>query len=533
MIKYASSARQRDSGFTLVELLMALILTSFLALAVSKMFGESISAMQYNQATSLAGAGTSTLNTTFSRDMRESNGFSIPGYAAAVTVTSAVGSGGTVTYIASNYFSVNQVVSITGLTTTSGVSLNLTSQRITSATSTQFTVSNAAVGTAASLQNGKAVLEFTVTAASGNGTTVTYTAANTLLTGQVVTITGLTTAALNLTAVEVTSATATSFSVTDPTVGTAAATQSGKAILQQPVVSSAVGDGTYITYTYSGGPDLVVGENITVSGMPAGYNYSNVAVLQSTSTTFQILGTTVGSVNGQAGLLSIGCTTWDPTDAGFNSVRPLLVVSQSKSASVYAATGDGATITFSYAGQDVYAVGQNITVSGLSVSGLNVTNATITSVNGPANTFSVTGAGIGTVSQTTDFFGTPVIVGYASFNQFVGYEVHANAGSGELWRIQCLAPGRTKTGANSQKLRAPMPLPTDSSWIASMQCTTYSASAVVVASPGAASCPVDNFLGDSSLYPGVTFTVPAGTGIVVGTSNTRYDSQTILGARSV
>ena len=73
----------------------------------------------------------------------------------------------------------------------------------------------------------------TVTAATGNGTTVTYTAANTFLPGHIVTITGLGTASgssLNLSSVTVASATTTQFTVTNATVGTSSGT--GLATLQ-------------------------------------------------------------------------------------------------------------------------------------------------------------------------------------------------------------------------------------------------------------------------------------------------------------
>jgi hypothetical protein len=54
-----------------------------------------------------------------------------------------------------------------------------------------------------------------VTAASGNGTTITYTSANSFIPGDLVTITGLTTAAGNLTAATIATASATQFTVTN------------------------------------------------------------------------------------------------------------------------------------------------------------------------------------------------------------------------------------------------------------------------------------------------------------------------------
>ena len=54
-----------------------------------------------------------------------------------------------------------------------------------------------------------------VTAASGNGTTITYTSANSFIPGDLVTITGLTTAAGNLTGATIATANATTFTVTN------------------------------------------------------------------------------------------------------------------------------------------------------------------------------------------------------------------------------------------------------------------------------------------------------------------------------
>lgn len=72
-------------------------------------------------------------------------------------------------------------------------------------------------------------LSATVTAASSNGTTVTYTANNSFSAGQVVSVTGLTTAAFNLQNVTVATASATQFTVTNSATGTAVTGASGNA----------------------------------------------------------------------------------------------------------------------------------------------------------------------------------------------------------------------------------------------------------------------------------------------------------------
>lgn len=66
-----------------------------------------------------------------------------PEFAKGATVTAASGNGTTVTYTASNDFVVGEIVSVHGLTASA---LNLNLQTITSASSTQFTVSNSATG---------------------------------------------------------------------------------------------------------------------------------------------------------------------------------------------------------------------------------------------------------------------------------------------------------------------------------------------------------------------------------------------------
>ena len=74
-------------------------------------------------------------------------------------------------------------------------------------------------------------LTATVTAASANGTTVTYTASNRFSTGQVVSVTGLTTSAFNLSNVTIASATTTQFTVANAATGTAVTSATGVAVV--------------------------------------------------------------------------------------------------------------------------------------------------------------------------------------------------------------------------------------------------------------------------------------------------------------
>ena len=74
-------------------------------------------------------------------------------------------------------------------------------------------------------------LTATVTAASANGTTVTYIANNAFSAGQVVTITGLSTQAFNLQNVTIATASPTQFTITNASTGTAVTNATGSAAI--------------------------------------------------------------------------------------------------------------------------------------------------------------------------------------------------------------------------------------------------------------------------------------------------------------
>lgn len=187
-------------------------------------------------------------------------GSSAISYKTAV-VTAASGNGTTITYTSVNSFKAGELVTITGLTTSGA---NLTNAVIATATSSNFTVTNAtsvsdtgqtavakviedvipgvgadyawaattkvagarldaALDNHANAEAGwagfpdyvAAAGNYMVTAASGNGTTVTYTSQNKLAAGDVVNITGLTASAYNLSGVTVATADALKFTVTN------------------------------------------------------------------------------------------------------------------------------------------------------------------------------------------------------------------------------------------------------------------------------------------------------------------------------
>lgn len=86
--------------------------------------------------------------------------------------------------------------------------------------------------------------KYAVTAASGDGTTVTYTSQNRFAGGETVTITGLATSAFNLASVTVATADATKFTVTNTATGTAITGQYG---IVTDVTNAAAEDGAYVS----------------------------------------------------------------------------------------------------------------------------------------------------------------------------------------------------------------------------------------------------------------------------------------------
>lgn len=88
--------------------------------------------------------------------------------------------------------------------------------------------------------------KYIVTAASSDGTTVTYTSQNRFAGGETVTITGLTTSAFNLASVTVATADATKFTVTNTATGTAITGNYG---VVTDVTNAAAADGAYVDGT--------------------------------------------------------------------------------------------------------------------------------------------------------------------------------------------------------------------------------------------------------------------------------------------
>ena len=253
-------------------------------------------------------------------------------YQTAV-VTAASATAGTVTYTATNTFIAGQTVTITGLSTSA---FNLTNVLIATASSSQFTVTNGATGSAVTgaTATAKVVLgsipgvgadyawaattqvasgrldpaldshniaegewasypsftaatgNYIITAASGDGTTVTYTAQNKLAAGDVVNITGLTTTAFNLSSATVATANATKFTVTSGVgSGVSITGQYGKV---EDTNAAASGDGAFISgVAYIVVPN-VLGEttaNALDELKDAGYETANITTASAATNT--------------------------------------------------------------------------------------------------------------------------------------------------------------------------------------------------------------------------------------------------------
>ena len=135
--KKAEANGSDSSGFTLLELLLSLLLTSVLGLGISNLLGSSIKSMNYVSSNSVSGANFATLNSLYAIDVNQSNGYVVPSTsgiltsastpAALFTITSATWDNSISpeqikysysTADARNLIQINQMVSISGFTGT-------------------------------------------------------------------------------------------------------------------------------------------------------------------------------------------------------------------------------------------------------------------------------------------------------------------------------------------------------------------------------------------------------------------------------
>jgi len=303
------------------------------------------------------------------------------GSTATVTAASnaTVNGVNVVTYVANNTFNPGNTVSISGITGTTAY--NLSNVSILNATPTQFTVQNAASGTAV----------------TGQSATAT---ASSLIVGQPVNVTGLATStgtSLNLSNLPVATANATGFTLTngsnitgtsvagagncglaqgyvtatvpsiigktaaeadrliaiaDLNTGVISYTTTGALAQDQSLtVTGASNSGGTVTYVTNTGYAPVAGQTISVYGLPtAAFNLQNVTVATGSSTGFTVTNAATGT-----------------TVTGFVGT----------SGTVTAASSDGTNHTYTAA--NTFVAGQTVTISGLAYPGYNGTFTVIAS----------------------------------------------------------------------------------------------------------------------------------------------------------
>ena len=280
------------------------------------------------------------------------------------TVTAASASSGTSTYTyspvdSSDYFKAGEIVTITGLST---AAFNLSAVTIASATATQFTVTNAATGTAVSGASATATVPdrlnsdatngiqytlsncsvewtssgtcptATVTAASSSGSVVTYTAANTFTAGDSVSVSGLN--------------------------GSVA-------------ITAIAGSGTVVTYSTASTIGLSAGQSITISGATtAGYNGVKTILAVNAGVSFTVTNATTGATSTATGTYTSGFNLTNVAVASATSTQ-FTVTNTTVDRAVTAASGtaspaiNGATILASTPGSTLLSAPQALTAANL------------------------------------------------------------------------------------------------------------------------------------------------------------------------
>jgi hypothetical protein len=263
------------------------------------------------------------------------------------------------------------------------------SARLTAATTNNHTVAEAEWNNYPSFTPGAG--NYKVTAATGNGTTVTYTSQNKLAAGDVVNITGLTASAYNLSSATVATADALKFTVTNSAnAGEITGQWYGKV---ESTTALTAADGAGIGYIVV---PSVIGETTALALdelKDAGYEAANITTATAA---------TNAAISVTAAARTAGSTTATLTGTGAGAAFPV-----GTKITVASLTGDGAALNGTYT---VTAVATN-TVSFVSsastvlaLTGLSA--GTIVGVAGTIKSQSVA-AGTGSVASTATISITP------------------------------------------------------------------------------------------------------------------------------
>ena len=354
----------------------------------------------------------------------------ISGIQNSVSITGISGNGAIVTYSTANTngLTVGQSITISGATTT-GFNGKFLIATITS--NTNFTVASSVTGTSSTATGtysspfnitsatvaSESVCGSPITAISGNGTTVTVTAANTLsvgnkisifgavnpvnitaiattasnivfstanttglAVGQAITISGSTNSAFNGTFTITALSANTSFTVAQPSTNTVS-------ITGLTASSPAAGSVTYNTANTS---NLFVGEPITIANISGGGGYNGTFSITAinANTSFTVANATTGSAGG------FPVTAWVSGPTSTATGLPTV--------NITGISGNGSTVTYSTANTSGLVVGQSITISNATSNAFNGTY-TIAGVTTNSN-FTVASSSTGTSSTAT---GTP------------------------------------------------------------------------------------------------------------------------------
>jgi hypothetical protein len=221
---------------------------------------------------------------------------------------------------------------------------------------TETAASNIGGGTGSSVISYKTAV---VTAASGNGTTITYTSANSFIPGDLVTITGLSTSGANLTGATIATASSSNFTVTNAT----SVSDTGQTAVAKVAINTLPGVGAD---TYWSATTAVTGARLDFAGTSA---YSGSGA---------IANKTVGSANHELDETGYsGYPTYSPAAGNYI---------------VTAASGDGTTVT--YTSFNFLNAGDTVNITGLTTAAFNLSSATVATATRQG--FTVTNAATGT-----------------------------------------------------------------------------------------------------------------------------------------
>ncbi len=359
-----------------------------------------------------------------------------------------VGTTATLTTTAANTFVIGQQIVVAGVTDGSG---NLIPGYIGTFTVTGKTATTVSYTTTAGLGNG---IDGTITAVpntivngateSGNTVTITTTAANTLVSGQFVNVSGVATSGYNGTW-QINSVSGNTFTYVDPTLGLADSGGGSVTSSTFTIVAGATESGTTATITTAGLNTYSVGEKVTIAGVGvAGYNGTKTITAVGANTfSFTAASSGLGNSGGGTATPTAAMTTLSDDGAGnitvttatpvnvainhtitvtgvatqtqFNGTWTVTSVISPTSFVYYigfanshgvasdttgtvtgipdtivdGATESGTTATITTTAPHNYVFGQQVTVAGVNVAGY---NGTVTITGTTANSFSYTAA---------------------------------------------------------------------------------------------------------------------------------------------